>query len=78
MNVEGEIKGCVVDGPLAIDIAFNKDAAVHKGIKGEVAGVAILFLCPILRRAIWFIKLSTSLVGPTLHLLLQGLLCQLY
>ena len=46
MNVEGEIKGCVVDGPLAIDIAFNKDAAVHKGIKGEVAGDCDIVLMP--------------------------------
>ena len=46
MNVEGEIKGCVVDGPLAIDIVFNKDAAVHKGIKGEVAGDCDIVLMP--------------------------------
>ena len=46
MNVDGEIKGCIVDGPLAVDIAFNKDAAVHKGIKGEVAGDCDIVLMP--------------------------------
>ena len=46
MNIEGEIKGCIVDGPLAVDIAFNKDAAVHKGIKGEVAGDCDIVLMP--------------------------------
>ena len=46
MNVDGEIKGCIVDGPLAVDIAFNKDAAVHKGIKGEVAGDCDIVIMP--------------------------------
>ena len=46
MNVDGEIKGCIVDGPLAVDIAFNKDAAVHKVIKGEVAGDCDIVLMP--------------------------------
>ena len=46
MNIEGEIKGCIVDGPLAIDITFNKDAAIHKGIKGEVAGDCDIVIMP--------------------------------
>ena len=46
MNVNGEIKGCIVDGPLAIDITFNREAAVHKGIKGEVAGDCDIVIMP--------------------------------
>ena len=46
MNVDGEIKGCIVDGPLAVDIAFNKDAAIHKSIKGEVAGDCDIVIMP--------------------------------
>ena len=42
----GQIKGCIVDGPLALDNAISEEAAKHKGIKGEVAGRADIFLMP--------------------------------
>lgn len=38
MNKSGEIKGCMVEGPLALDNAISKEAAEHKGIKSEIAG----------------------------------------
>ena len=31
MNAEGKITGCVVDGPLSMDIAIDPEAAHHKG-----------------------------------------------
>lgn len=46
MNQEGIIKGCIVDGPLALDIAVSKDAAEKKGIKSEVAGKADILVVP--------------------------------
>lgn len=46
MSDRGQIKGCVVDGPLALDIALSPDAAKHKGVTGEVAGKADIFLMP--------------------------------
>ncbi|PJI08929.1 MULTISPECIES: phosphate butyryltransferase [Clostridium] len=46
MSDRGQIKGCVVDGPLALDIALSQDAAKHKGVTGEVAGKADIFLMP--------------------------------
>jgi len=46
MNKRGQIKGCIVDGPLALDNAVSKEAAHHKGIKSEVAGDADLILTP--------------------------------
>lgn len=46
MNDRGQIKGCVVDGPLALDIALSEEAAEHKGIAGEVAGNADILLMP--------------------------------
>jgi phosphate butyryltransferase len=46
MNRRGQIKGCVVDGPLALDNAISKEAAAHKGIGGEVAGNADIILVP--------------------------------
>lgn len=46
MNDRGQIKGCVVDGPFAIDNAISEEAAEHKGIKSPVAGKADIILVP--------------------------------
>ncbi|MCX7954540.1 MAG: bifunctional enoyl-CoA hydratase/phosphate acetyltransferase [Bacteroidales bacterium] len=46
MNRRKQIKGCLIDGPLAVDNAVSKEAAQHKGIVSEVAGDADLILCP--------------------------------
>ncbi|WP_394137360.1 phosphate butyryltransferase [Cytobacillus oceanisediminis] len=46
MNKRGQIKDCVVDGPLALDNAISFEAAEHKGIKSEVAGQADVLLVP--------------------------------
>lgn len=46
MNDRGQIKECIVDGPLALDNALSEEAAHHKGIKGEVAGKADILLFP--------------------------------
>ena len=44
MNKRGQIKGCLVDGPLAMDLALSAEAAEHKKIKSEVAGAADILL----------------------------------
>lgn len=46
MNRRGQIKGCIIDGPLALDNAISKEAAKHKGIVSEVAGEADILLVP--------------------------------
>jgi len=46
MNDRNQIKGCLVDGPLAIDNAVSKEAAEHKGIKSEVAGDCDIVVTP--------------------------------
>lgn len=46
MCERGQIKGCVVDGPLALDNAISPRAAGIKGIGGEVAGVADILIVP--------------------------------
>ncbi|GAA0078231.1 phosphate butyryltransferase [Clostridium sp. CTA-5] len=46
MNNRGQIKGCIVDGPLALDNALSLEAAHHKGITGPVAGLADIILLP--------------------------------
>jgi len=46
MNQRDQIKGCIIDGPLAFDNAVSLESARHKGIKSEVAGDTDLLLMP--------------------------------
>lgn len=46
MNKKGDITGCIVEGPLALDNAISKEAAEHKGIEGPVAGDADILIMP--------------------------------
>ena len=46
MSDRGQIKGCIVDGPLALDNALSEEAAHHKGVTGPVAGKADVLLLP--------------------------------
>lgn len=46
MNQRGQIKDCIIDGPLALDNAISAEAAKHKGITSPVAGEADVLLVP--------------------------------
>ena len=46
MNRRGQIKNCVVDGPLALDNAINEEAAKIKHIDSPVAGHADILFVP--------------------------------
>jgi len=47
MNLEGKITGCIIDGPLSMDIAIDPEAARHKGaMNRRVAGDADILLFP--------------------------------
>jgi phosphate butyryltransferase len=46
MAERGQIKGAIVDGPLALDNAISMEAAQHKGINSPVAGMADILVTP--------------------------------
>ena len=46
MADRGQIKNCIIDGPLAFDNAISAASAKHKGIVSNVAGDADLLLLP--------------------------------
>src|SRR4029079_5287545 len=46
MAERGQIKGGLLDGPLAFDNAISRDAAKIKGIRSEVAGDPDILLAP--------------------------------
>jgi len=51
MNLRGEITGCLVSGPLQMDIAVSKHAAEIKGIDDPVAGNAEILIAPTIEAA---------------------------
>lgn len=47
MNEEGQITGCIVDGPLSLDLAIDPEAAKHKGATDrKIQGDADILLFP--------------------------------
>lgn len=47
MNEEGKITGCIVDGPLSLDLAIDPEAAEHKGATDrKIQGDADVLLFP--------------------------------
>jgi phosphate butyryltransferase len=48
MNEAGELKGCVLGGPFALDNAISVEASKHKGITHPVAGRADILMVPVI------------------------------
>ncbi|MEE8639719.1 MAG: phosphate acyltransferase [bacterium] len=46
MNKRGEIAGCVVEGPLSLDLSISMEAVRKKGYESEVAGRADILVVP--------------------------------
>ena len=47
MCEEGKLTGCIVDGPLSLDLAIDPEAAKHKGAEGrKIVGDADVLLFP--------------------------------
>jgi len=59
MNQRGQIKGCIIDGPLALDNALSREAAEIKGIVSPVAGAAEILVCPDIESANMLAKSTT-------------------
>lgn len=71
-NLERLIEGCIVDGPFAIDIAVNADAARNKGIESEVAGDCDIILAPDIEAGNMFYKALNFLGGATVAAVVMG------
>lgn len=72
MNEAGEIKGCVVYGPLALDNAISLEAAGEKGIRSKVAGRADILLAPSIEAANLLAKSTTYFAGFRLAHVIEG------
>lgn len=59
LNDEGEITGCIVDGPLALDVALSPEACKIKGLDSPVGGQADILVFPNIETGNVFYKAST-------------------
>lgn len=46
MNQAGEIKNCIVEGPISFDLTMNKESAEIKGFDSPVTGEADILIAP--------------------------------
>ncbi len=72
MNRRGQIKGCVVDGPLALDLAVSKESAQIKKVSSEVAGDADILIFPDIETGNAFYKSMTKLANAKTAAILLG------
>ncbi len=73
MNQRGQIKGCVVDGPLALDNAISEEAAAEKGIESPVAGHAEILVAANIESANSLAKSTTYFANLRLaHVIVGG------
>jgi phosphate butyryltransferase len=73
MNERGQIKGCIVDGPFALDNAVSKEAAEEKGLQSPVAGKAEILIAANIESANSLAKSTTYFAGLRLaHVIVGG------
>ena len=72
MNYRKQIKGCIIDGPLALDGAISNKAAELKNITSQVAGDADLILAPDINGANILYKALNFLGGATAAAVIMG------
>lgn len=81
MNDRGQIKNCIVDGPLALDNAISAASATHKQIGSQVAGKADILVVSdirmgnVLHKAITYIarkKVASVIMGTASPLIMTS------
>lgn len=72
MADRGQIKGAFVDGPLALDVAIDKESADIKKVGGGVAGDADCIMFPNIESGNVFFKACTKLANGELGAMVMG------
>ena len=72
MGERGQIKGAIIDGPLALDVAIDAESAKTKKVGGEVAGDADCILFPNIESGNVFYKTCTKFAGAELACMVVG------
>jgi phosphate butyryltransferase len=72
MSDRGQISGCIVDGPFALDNALSRKSCETKGIQSEVGGDADILLMPDIEAANVFYKTLAHLTDARIAALTIG------
>ena len=72
MAERGQIKGCMVEGPISLDLALDAETAAIKGMKNPVAGDADCLVFPNLESSNVFYKCCTKLDKSEVGAMLMG------
>lgn len=72
MGNRGQIKGAIIDGPLAMDVAIDKESVQIKKLKGEVPGDADCLVFPNIESGNVFYKTATKFAGAELAAMVVG------
>ncbi len=71
MSERGQVD-CVVDGPLGLDVAVNREAADIKNVRGAIHGDADCLVFPEIEAGNAFYKANTKLANSTIAAVLSG------
>src|SRR5690554_1147009 len=72
MSEHNQIEGGIVDGPMALDVAINHEAAAIKGFNSPVAGNADCLLFPNIDAANVFYKTNSKLCNAEMAGIIMG------
>ncbi len=72
MGDRGQIKGAIIDGPLALDVAIDRESCEIKKLDTPVGGDADCLLFPNIESGNVFFKTNTKLAGAELGALVFG------
>ena len=75
MSERGQIKGAIVDGPMALDVAIDKESAETKGVNSPVAGDADCLVFPNIESGNVFYKTNTKFCKAELGAFVVGAKC---
>lgn len=75
MNVRGEIKGCLVEGPISYDCAVSKEIADYKGFESPCAGDCDIMLAPNIHAGNIMGKMLTVTCGAKMAGFIVGAAC---
>ncbi len=72
MQKRGQIKGCIVDGPLALDLAVSEESKKIKGVVSDVAGDADILIFPDIEAGNIFYKAAVHLAKGEIAAIVAG------
>ena len=72
MAERGQIKGCMVEGPISLDLALDAETAAIKGMKNPVAGDADCLVFPNLEASNVFYKCCSKFDKSEIGAMLMG------